>query len=71
MNSKITAARIERDGTDRWAIPVVFVTIDGKEERLFDYYPDEIQFHSSEFLGLTREQGVELKLKKDGAYLRS
>ncbi len=68
---KITSARIEWDRSDRWSIPVVFVTINDEEERLFDYYPDEISFHSGEFIGLTLEEARDLKHKKDVAYLRS
>ncbi len=68
---KITSARIEWDRSDRWSIPVVFVTINDEEERLFDYYPDELSFHSGEFIGLTREEAIDLKRKKDVAYLRS
>ena len=68
---KITSARIEWDRSDRWSIPVVFVTIDGAESRLFEYYPDEISFHSNEFIGRTRAEALDLKLKKDVAYFRS
>ena len=69
---KITAARITgMPGHLFDPLPEVFVTINGKEERLFDYYPDELQFRSSEFIGLTREQGIDLKLKKDQAWLQS
>ncbi len=67
---KITSARIAY-GKDRWALPEVFVVIDRIEEKLFEYYPDEIQFRPSEFLGLTREEALDLKRKKDIAYLQS
>lgn len=68
---KITDSRIAWDRANRWAIPVVYATIDGKEERLFEYYPDEIFFLSDEFIGLTREEALELRHKKDIAYLQS
>jgi len=53
-------------------MPQVWITYeDGKEEMLFDYYPDEISFTPSEFVGLTRSEGIHLKFKKDKAYLQS
>ena len=53
-------------------LPVVYVTVDdGREFRLFDYYPDEISFTPSEFIGLTLEQATNLKGEKDRAWLRS
>jgi hypothetical protein len=53
-------------------MPEVWVTYeDGTESFLFTYYPDEILFHPSEFIGLTREEAFKLKHKKDLKYLRS
>jgi hypothetical protein len=53
-------------------MPEVWVTYeDGKEEKLFSYYPDEISFTESEFIGLTKEEAHQLFHKKDVAYLRS
>lgn len=53
-------------------MPEVWVTYeDGEEEKLFSYYPDEISFDESEFVGLTREKAMSLYTKKDVAYLRS
>jgi len=53
-------------------MPEVWVTYeDGEEEKLFSYYPDEISFDASEFVGLTREQAMSLYTKKDIAYLRA
>jgi hypothetical protein len=53
-------------------MPTVFVTLeDGKEHRLFDYYPDELRFSPDEFVGLTVEEAHNLKQKKDVAYLQS
>jgi len=53
-------------------MPKVAVTYnDGKEETLFQFYPDELSFSESEFIGLTREQAMSLRHRKDVAYLRS
>lgn len=53
-------------------MPVVYVTdTAGVETQLFSYYPDEISFTESEFVGLTLKQASRLKFTKDRAYLRS
>ena len=53
-------------------MPEVFVTTeDGKEHKLYQYYPDEISFTENEFIGLTLDEAKGLKLKKDKAYLQS
>jgi hypothetical protein len=53
-------------------MPVVTVTYEDKTtEELFMYYPDEINFRASEFIGLTRTESMELRSRKDIAYLRS
>jgi hypothetical protein len=53
-------------------MPVVTATYeDQSTEKLFSYYPDEISFRASEFIGLTRAEAVELRSRKDIAYLRS
>jgi hypothetical protein len=53
-------------------MPKVWVTFDnGSVKMLFQYYPDEIQFTESEFIGLTETQACDLRLVKDVAYLRS
>lgn len=53
-------------------MPKVYVTLeDGKEEFLFEYYPDEISFTESDFIGLTIQEAIDLKRKKDMAYLQS
>ena len=44
---------------------------DGTDESLFEFYPDEISFSESEFTGLTREEAMKLRHKKDVNYLRS
>lgn len=51
-------------------IPRVYVTLEnGNEEFLFEYYPDEISFTPSEFIGLTIKECRHLKFKKDKNYL--
>jgi hypothetical protein len=50
-------------------VSVVFA--DGTSKVLFDYYPDEISFHSSEFIGLTEAEALNHKFRKDRAYLQS
>jgi hypothetical protein len=56
------------------SMPRVLVTTEEQTEPnefLFEYYPDEISFNPSEFLGLTIEEARSLKGKKDRQYLRS
>lgn len=43
----------------------------GEDEILFEYYLDEISFTEKEFIGLTKEQALNLKNKKDIGYLTS
>lgn len=38
---------------------------------VFEFYPDEISFTASEFVGLTLDEARHLKYTKDLAYLRS
>jgi len=69
---KITDARITAQPKSILdPMPQVFVTIDGEEKHLFEYFPDEISFNSEEFIGLTWEQAIQLKFKKDKNYLQS
>ena len=42
----------------------------GDEKILFAFYPDEISFSESEFIGLTEETARKLKFDKDVSYLR-
>lgn len=44
---------------------------DGESEKLFSYYPDEISFSPSEFVGSTRSEAITMRHKKDVAYLQS
>ena len=72
MSPTITSARIT--GLPQQVFgpnPEVIATVNGKEEKLFDYYSDEISFKPEEFLGLTVEEGRALKQRKDKAYLQS
>lgn len=53
-------------------MPQVHITLeDGTEQFLFEYYPDEISFTPSEFVGLTIAEAKHLKFKKDKKYLQS
>ena len=70
---KIVSARITEMPKGYFdPMPQVWVTYeDGKEQMLFEYYPDEISFSPQDFVGLTRSQAIHLKFKKDKAYLQS
>lgn len=53
-------------------MPEVNVTYeDGSKEKLFSFYPDEISFTPAEFVGLTQKEALNLRHKKDVAYLKS
>lgn len=41
----------------------------GEEKVLFEYYPDEISFEESEFIGLTEESARRLKFEKDKKFI--
>lgn len=57
---------------DIFNMPKVAVTYsDGSEETLFSFYPDELSFSEREFIGLTRDQAMRLRHRKDVAYLQS
>jgi hypothetical protein len=43
----------------------------GEEKVLFEFYPDEIFFSESEFIGLTEESAHRLRFKKDVKYIQS
>jgi hypothetical protein len=43
----------------------------GDEKTLFEFYPDEISFKESEFIGLTEESARRLKFEKDKKYIQS
>jgi len=73
MKKRIIRARITAMPKSLFdPMPQVFVTLDdGKEQYLFDYYPDEISFSAGEFVGLTIQEARHLKFKKDRNYLTS
>jgi hypothetical protein len=53
-------------------MPSVTATFeDGTTKKLFTFYPDEIDFKESEFIGLTEQEALSLRHKKDVAHLRS
>jgi len=53
-------------------MPEVIATFeDGSTKSLFSFYPDELSFRPSEFVGLTEEEAHSLFQQKDSAYLRS
>jgi hypothetical protein len=54
--------------------PMLGVTVtfeDGTEKNLFTFYPDEISFTEKEFVGLTEQEALQLRHKKDVGYLQS
>jgi hypothetical protein len=53
-------------------MPIVAVVFSDKTTaELFSFYPDELSFSESEFIGLTKSQAMQLRHNKDVAYLRS
>jgi len=53
-------------------MPEVIATFeDGSTKNLFSFYPDEVSFRESEFVGLTEEEAHSLFQRKDTSYLRS
>jgi len=70
---KITHARITAMPKGIFdPMPKVYVTFeDGTEHFLFSYYPDEISFTPQEFIGLTALKALNLRHKKDVAFLQS
>lgn len=44
---------------------------DGSTQVLFSFYPDELSFTEEEFIGKTALEALELKARRDAAYLRS
>ena len=53
-------------------MPEVIATFeDGSTKTLFAFYPDEVTFRASEFVGLTEEDAHSLYQQKDTSYLRS
>ena len=53
-------------------MPEVIATFeDGSKKSLFSFFPDEISFRPSEFVGLTEQEAHSLFQQKDTSYLRS
>lgn len=53
-------------------MPSISVTLsDGNNLSLFEYYPDEISFVESEFIGLTVAEAESLLIKKDVKFIQS
>ena len=53
-------------------MPEVVATFeDGSTKTLFAFYPDEISFRASEFIGLTEQEAMALRHRKDVAFLQS
>lgn len=53
-------------------MPLVKVQFNnGDEKTLFEFFPDEISFEESEFIGLTEESARRLKFEKDKRYIQS
>lgn len=73
MSKKIKSASISPQPKSFFdPMPKVSVVYeDDSTEELFEYYPDEISFSASEFVGLTRAEAVNLKFKKDKNFLQS
>lgn len=66
---KITSVKFEQD---KWHYVKVHATFeDGTSKIVTGYWPDELHFTESEFVGLTEFEAQELKRRKDVAYLRS
>ncbi len=54
------------------AMPEVIATFeDCSRKSLFSFYPDEVSFRASEFVGLTEEEAHSLFQQRDTAYLRA
>lgn len=73
MSRLIASARITPlPGKIGDPLPEVWVTFeDGSEEMIFTYYPDEIRFAESDFVGLTEDEARTLKFGRDRSYLQS
>ncbi len=73
-SNKIVSARITPLPSSLFdPMPQVWVQIEGsdEEQKLFEYYPDEIAFSPDEFVGLSLEEGKRLKFNKDVDFLKN
>lgn len=73
MSSKIVRARITTlPKQPGGPLPEVWITLaDGTKKMLFTYYPDEISFTESDFIGLTENEARTLKFGRDRSYLQT
>ena len=62
-----TNVRIE----ERFGESYVYATFGGVEERVINFYSDEIRFSVDELTGKTVQQITDIWMAKDTAYLRS
>lgn len=72
MEKKVVSSRITAMPQSLFdPMPQVYVTLEGEtdEQFLFQYYPDEVSFRPSEFIGLTIAECRTLFFKKDKEYL--
>jgi len=52
-------------------MPQVWVKLEnGEEQMLFEFFPDEIDFLSDEFIGLNESQAYNLRQQKDINYIQ-
>jgi len=65
-NVRIEMPRTMFDGGAR-----VMADLGSGEEKVFEFYPDEISFSADELEGKTVDEALALKQQKDLAYLRS
>ena len=68
MSQTIVLCEIVRN---RYTNEVIVTYDDDSVEMIFRYYPDELAFSEHEFVGLTKDEALELFEHKDLAYLRS
>lgn len=75
MEKKIIEAEIFRQPRTNFLIAgdIVMVRYEGEEHLtdLFSFYPDEIQFYTDDFIGLTEAEAFRLKRNRDRNYLQS
>lgn len=69
MEKKIKQCSIKEDGYKN--IISVIYDDESTDDKIGSYYPDELYYNENEFIGLTKEQAIDLMRKKDIAYLRS
>ena len=65
----IKSVRFSKDG--KFSPVEVYGTINGKEVKIFEFFDDEINFSEDEIVGLTYQEAVDLKFKRDKEYIMS